>query len=111
MAFGELISLGGNLCCPANSKPSDYTVGGPTVGGVGSTPPGANKLVSQTQNQEGPQHTQDSGDMTPSVWGKADFPPGVSIGESYIKPKAVTIPSGVDFETGQMSVNATKQTY
>lgn len=111
MAIGSLIELGGNLCNPAASKPSDYTVGGPSIGAPGSTPAGMNKLISQTTNQEGPRNTQDSGDGTPSVWGKADFPVGVSGGESYMKSTAVTIPSGVDFNSGQMSVNAAKQTY
>lgn len=103
--MAELISLGGNLCCPAMSKPSDYTVGGPAIGAPGSTPAGANKLISQTQNQEGPMHTQDSGDMTPSVWGKADFPITVSIGESYMKPGSPSIPQSVDFNSGQISPN------
>lgn len=103
--MAELISLGGNLCCPANSKPSDYTVGGPSIGAPGSTPPGNNKLISQTQNQEGPQHTQDSGDMTPSVWGKAGFPSTVSIGESYIRSKPLAIPQSIDFTSGQISPN------
>jgi hypothetical protein len=105
MAIGSLIELGGNLCNPAASKPSDYTVGGPSVGAAGSTPAGANKLITQTYNQESPRSTQDSGDQTPSVWGKADFPVGVSGGESYLKSAAVSIPQSVDFNSGQISPN------
>lgn len=103
--MAELISLGGNLCCPANSKPSDFTVGGPSLGAAGSMPAGENKLISQTTNQEGTRHTQDSGPGTPSVWGKADFPVTVSTGEGGGPSKAVSIPQSVDFSTGQISPN------
>ena len=56
-------------------------------------------------------HTQDSGDRTPSVWGKADFPVGKSKGEGGMASTAVSIKGSIDCETGQMAPRADLQTY
>ena|ERR1035441_10555491 len=72
--MGGLISLGGNLENPRDSKPSDYPAVGPS--GAAGTASGEGKLVSLTTNQEGPRHSQDDGGG--STWGKADWTVGVS---------------------------------
>jgi hypothetical protein len=103
--MGKLIALGGNLESPREAKGSDW----PNVGASGPAgqESGRNQLVKLTEMQEGPMHTQDSGDNTPSVWGKADFPVMKNKGESGTAPMAMSYKrGGVDFETGQMSVNA-----
>jgi hypothetical protein len=107
--MGGLIKLGGNLENPRDSKAQDW----PNVGASGPAgqESGRNQLVKQTTEQEGPMHTQDSGDMTPSVWGKADFPVGKSKGESGSSPSAVSIKGSIDCSTGQMVPNAVDQTY
>jgi hypothetical protein len=109
MSIGKLIELGGNLDSPRNSKPSDYPAVGPT--GPAGQAEGANKLIKQTSNQEGPMHTQDSGDQTSSVWGKADFPVGKNAGEGGGSSTAVSIKGSVNCETGQMSPEAMDQKY
>ena len=101
--MAELISLGGNLCCPANSKPSDYTVTGPSQGAAGMAV--GSGLVKQSDDQESPRRTQDSGDQTPSVWGKAPWTVGVSKGESATPAGSLSIPQSIDFSTGQISPN------
>ena len=108
-AMGGLIKQGGNLESPRDSKATDW----PNVGSSGPAgqASGANQLVKQTTEQEGPMHTQDSGVRTPSVWGKADFPVGKSKGEGGMASTAVSIKGSIDCETGQMSPNATEQTY
>ena len=109
MSDSGLIKLGGNLESPRESKPSDW----PNVGASGPAgqSSGANQLVKQTTEQEGPMHTQDSGDRTPSVWGKADFPVGKSKGEGGTASTAVSIKGSVDLNTGEMSPEAREQTY
>jgi hypothetical protein len=108
-AMGGLIKLGGNLENPRDAKATDW----PNVGASGPAgeSSGAGKLVSQTEAQEGPMHTQDSGDMTPSVWGKADFPVMKSKGEGGMAPTSLSIKGSVDCSTGQMEPRADLQTY
>jgi hypothetical protein len=109
MAVGTLIKLGGNLEQPRDSKPSDYPAVGPQ--GPAGESSGAGKLMKLTQNQEGPMHTQDSGDQTPSVWGKTDgFTVQKSKGEGE-GGSSLSIKGSVDLKTGQMSPEACKQTY
>src|SRR5580698_7276385 len=97
--MGGLISLGGNLESPRNASGKDFPAVGPS--GPAGMSSGANQLVKQTMEQEGPQHTQDSGVHTPSVWGKADFPVMKNKGEGV----GGSMPSwsgGVDFNSGQI---------
>jgi hypothetical protein len=104
MAAGSLISLGGNLEQPRLSKPSDYPAVGPS-GPEGSSS-GAGKLVSQNLNQEGPQHSQDSGEHTGASWGKAEWTVGVSKGEGGSPSTAVKCAWSVDLSSGQTIPNA-----
>lgn len=107
--MGGLISLPGNLESPRQAKPSDWSSVGPS--GAAGESSGAMKLVKQTQNQEGPMHTQDSGDQTPSVWGKnAEFSVGVSKGEG-VGQSSLSIKGSVNMKTGQMEPEACKQDY
>lgn len=107
--MGALVKLGGNLEDPRNAKASDW----PNVGSSGPAgeSSGAGKLVTQTESQEGPQHTQDSGEHTASVWGKADFPVMKNKGEGGMASTAVSIKGSVDLNSGQMVPDATDQTY
>ena len=106
MAAGSLISLGGNLEQPRLSKPSDYPAVGPT-GAEGSSS-GAGKLVSQNLNQEGPQHSQDSGEHTGAAWGKAEWTIGKSTAGGGT---SVPYKCSVDLTEGQMIPNAKEQKY
>lgn len=109
MSVGSLISLGGNLENPRDSKPSDYPAVGPS-GAEGSSS-GAGTLVKQTTNQEGPRNTQDSGDQTPSVWGKdGEFSVTTSKGEGAGQ-SSLSYKGSVDFNSGEMSPAACKQDY
>lgn len=106
---GRLISLGGNLDSPRNSKASDYPAVGPQ--GPAGEASGAGQLIKQTTNQMGPMHTQDSGDQTPSVWGKAgEFTVEKNKGEGT-GSSSISYKGSVDFNTGSMSPDATAQTY
>lgn len=108
--MGALVKLGGNLEDPRNSKPTDW----PNVGPSGSAgeESGAGKLVPQTEAQEGPRHTEDSGENTPSVWGKVEgFTVSKNKGEGGMASTAVSIKGSVDLNTGEMSPNAMEQTY
>ena len=107
--MGSMIKLGGNLEDPRASKPSDWPDVGPT--GSAGMESGAMKLVKQSMEQEGPMHTQDSGDMTPSVWGKADFPVGKSKGEGGMMSTSVKWDCAVDFKSGQTVPNAMDDKY
>lgn len=89
---------------PRDSKPSDYPAVGP-MGAAGESS-GAGKLLKLTMNQEGPRHSEDSGENTPSVWGKVD-------GYTVMKNKGegagqtdVKCDWSVDFKTGQTVPNA-----
>ncbi len=110
MTVGSLISLGGNLEDPRNAKASDFGSGDYASGPAGQSS-GAMQLVKQTTTQEGPMHTQDSGDQTPSVWGKADFPVGKSKGEGGLASTSVSFKGSIDLNSGSMVPNATQQTY
>jgi hypothetical protein len=101
--MGGLVKLGGNLEQPRDSKPSDWPAIGPS--GPEGEAKGANQLLKQTPNQEGPMHTQDSGDMTPSVWGKDEF----KVGQAKSDSTSVSIPYSVDCTTGQISPNVASQ--
>ena len=105
----ELIKLGGNLESPRDSKASDYPAVGPS--GAAGMQSGAGSLVKQTMNQEGPQHSQDSGEHTQADWGKAEWTVGVNKGEGGSPSTAVSIKGSVDFNTGQMSPPSYLQTY
>ena len=108
--MGSLVKLGGNLESPRESKPSDW----PNVGASGSAgeASGAGKLISQTENQCGPRHTEDSGDNTPSKWGSdGGFTVGKSKGEGGMASTSISIKGSIDCVTGQMSPNAEEQTY
>ena len=107
MTVGSLISLGGNLEDPRNAKASDFGSGDYASGPAGQAS-GENQLVKQTTTQEGPMHTQDSGEGSPSVWGKADFPVGKSKGEGGMASTAVKCDWAVDFNSGQTVPNASQ---
>ena len=104
--MGKIIALGGNLENPREAKATDWPSVGPS-GPEGSSS-GDGKLVTQTQNQEGPRHSADSGPNTPSVWGEAgkEYPVSVSKGEGGTASTAVKCDWSVDFSTGQTSPNA-----
>jgi hypothetical protein len=109
MSAGNLITLGGNLEDPRNAKASDFPAVGP-MGAAGESS-GAGQLVKQTTNQEGPRNTQDSGDQTPSVWGKdGEFTVTKNKGEGAGQ-SSLSYKGSVDFETGSMVPNAVAQTY
>ena len=108
MTVGSLISLGGNLEDPRNAKASDFGSGDYASGPAGSSS-GAMQLVKQTTTQEGPMHTEDSGDQTPSVWGKADFPVAKNKGEGGMASTSVKCDWSVDLSTGQTSPNAAER--
>lgn len=106
MSNDSLIKLGGNLESPRESKPTDW----PNVGASGPSgqESGNSQLVKQSENQCGPRHTQDDGDNTPSKWGSdGGFVVAKNKGESGSASASLSYKrGGVDFETGQMSVNA-----
>ena len=106
--MGKLIALGGNLENPRDAKPSDWASVGPT-GAAGSSS-GEGKLVTQTQNQEGPRHSADSGPNTPSVWGEAgkEYPVTVSKGEGGTASTAVKCDWSVDLSSGGVSPDVSK---
>ena len=109
MAVGTLIKLGGNLDTPRDSKPSDYPAVGPS--GAAGEASGKGQLVKQTMNQEGPRHSEDSGENTPSVWGKVE---GNTVQKSKGEGEggsSLSIKGSVDLKTGQMSPEACKQDY
>ena len=108
-ASGDLIKLGGNLEDPRNAKPTDW----PNVGASGSEgeSSGAGKLVTQTANQVGPRHTQDTGENTPSRWAVEGFDVAKNKGEGGMASTAVSIKGSVDLNTGEMSPEAREQTY
>jgi hypothetical protein len=104
-AMGDLIKLGGNLEDPRNSKATDW----PNVGASGPAgeSSGAGKLVTQTEAQEGPRHTEDSGENTPSVWGKVEgFTVAKNKGEGGVASTAVKCDWAVDLSSGQTIPNA-----
>lgn len=111
MATGTLIKLGGNLENPRDSKPSDYPAVGPM--GAAGMAEGAGKLVPLSELQEGPRHNADSGEQTPSVWGKAGtlYTVEKNKGEGGMASTAVSIKGSLNLETGQMEPNAKEQTY
>ena len=106
MAVGTLITLGGNLDSPRDSKPSDYPAVGPS--GSAGEASGAGQLVKQTMNQEGPRHTPDGGENTPSEWGKAD---GFTVAKAKSQSTAVKCDWSVDLSTGQVSPNVATAKY
>ena len=91
----DLMKLGGNLESPRQCKPSDFPGVGPT--GAKGEAKGAGQLVKMTKDQESPRSTQDSGDQTPSVWGKADW----KVGKASEGSTAVKTSYSVDFESGK----------
>ena len=93
----DLISLGGNLEQPRMSKTSDYPAVGPS--GAEGMSSGAGQLVKLTPMQEGPMHTQDSGDMTPSVWGKDEF----KVGQAKSDSTSVKWDCSVSLDSGMVS--------
>jgi hypothetical protein len=96
---GGLIKLGGNLESPRDSKPSDYPAIGPS--GAAGEASGQDQLVKLTVNQEGPCHTEDDGDNTPSVWGKLE---GISVTKSKAEAgTSVKWDCSVDFNSGMIS--------
>lgn len=105
MAVGTLTKLGGNLESPRNSSPSDYPAVGPS--GAAGTQSGAGQLVKMSKEQEGPRHTEDSGDNTPSVWGVKGFNVGKSKGEST----SVKCNWSVDLSSGQISPSVMTDPY
>ena len=92
----ELVKLSGNLESPRQCKPSDFPGVGPT--GAAGSASGAGQLVKMSEAQESPRSTQDSGDQTPSVWGKADWKVGKSTGGGGTSVKTSY---SVDLETGK----------
>lgn len=102
----DLIKLGGNLESPREAKATDW----PNVGASGPAgqESGRNQLVKLTETQEGPMHTQDSGDNTPSVWGKVE---GFAVSKSKSQSTSVSFKGSVDLVSGQMVPDSTQQTY
>jgi hypothetical protein len=108
--MGGLIKLSDNLEQPRLAKPSDWPAVGPS--GPAGEAKGAEQLLKPTVNQDGPRHTQDSGENTPSVWGKdGEFKVEVSKGEGGTASTAVSIKGSVDCETGSMVPPAQDQKY
>jgi hypothetical protein len=106
---GGLVKLGGNLENPRASKPSDYPAIGPM--GPEGMAEGEGKLVKQSTNQTGPRNAQDSGDQTPSVWGKdGEFPVQKNKGEGAGQTN-VKCDWSVDFETGDISPSIVNEKY
>ena len=105
MAIGSLVSLGGNLESPRDSKPSDYPAVGPS--GAAGMSSGAGQLVKLTEAQEGPRHTEDAGEQTPSTWGVEDrgFVVEKNKGEGGSPSTAVSIPVSIDCDSGQIVPN------
>ena len=103
-AVGGLIKMGGNLENPRDAKASDWASVGPS-GAAGSSS-GAGKLVTLTENQEGPRHTEDGGENTPSEWGIDGMVVAVNKGEGGTASTAVKCDWSVDLSTGQTSPNA-----
>jgi hypothetical protein len=101
MAVGTLIALGGNLENPRDSKPSDYSAVGPS--GAAGTSSGAGQLVKQTFNQEGPRHSSDGGENTPSNWGEAGKE--YSVGRASEGSTSISIPESVNLITGHVEPN------
>lgn len=93
--MGGLISLNENLESPRYCKPSDFPMVGPS--GSEGMASGAGKVLAQTECQEGPRHTQDGGEGTPSVWGKAE---GFSVGKAKSGASTVSSQCSVDLESG-----------
>lgn len=110
MTVGSLISLGGNLEDPRNAKASDFGSGDYASGPAGQSS-GAMQLVKQTTTQEGCMHTQDNGEGSSSVWGKADFPVMKSKGEGGTSSTSVSFRGSIDLSSGSMIPNAKDQTY
>jgi len=109
MAVGTLTKIGGNLENPRDSKPSDYPAVGPS--GAAGEASGAGKLVTQTEAQEGPRHTEDGGENTPAVWGKAEgFTVAKNKGEGS-GGSAVKCDWSVDLSTGQVAPPVTTNPY
>jgi hypothetical protein len=109
-AVGGLIKMGGNLDEPRNASGKDW----PNVGASGPAgeASGAGKLVTQTEAQEGPRHTEDGGENTPSVWGQVSgFAVAKNKGEGGMASTAVSIKGSVDLNSGSMVPNAEDQTY
>ena len=102
----DLIKLGGNLENPRNSKPSDYPAVGPT--GAEGMSSGEGALVKQTDNQWRPMGTQDNGDQTPSVWGKADWTVGKSSADAGT---SVACPVSVDLKDGFVAPDVRTKPY
>ncbi len=104
--MGKLIALGGNLESPREAKSTDW----PNVGASGPAgqESGRNQLIKLTETQEGPMHTQDDGDNTPSVWGKVE---GFTVSQAKSTGTAVSIKGSVDLVSGSMVPNAEEQTY
>jgi hypothetical protein len=101
MTVNDLVKLGGNLEQPRDSKASDYPAIGP-MGAAGESS-GAGKLVTQTMQQEGPRHAQDSGENTASDWGKQEgFTVSVNKGEGAGQ-SSIKCDWSIDFENGKIS--------
>ncbi len=99
-----LIKLTGNLQSPGNTKASDFPAVGPS--GAAGMSEGDGKLVMLTENQMGPGRTQDSGDNTPSVWGKdGEF----KVTQSKSESTAVKCGWSVDLDSGQISPSLTSK--
>lgn len=114
--MSDLVSLPDNLTNPRDVKSSSFPSIGPS-GAVGMAM-GQDKLITQSQNQWMPMHTEDDGPGTPVPTDRSrliseNFKVSVSGGESGMKPMTITQswPCGVDLKDGQMLVMAEKQTY
>jgi hypothetical protein len=99
MDKNSLVSLPGNLENPRNTTASDFPSSGGMKAGMAE---GKNELTKQSENQEGPRHAEDSGDGTPSVWGKGGK--GFSVGQSKSETgTAMSGREGVDFVSGKIT--------
>ena len=106
-SMGGLVKMGGKLEEPRLAKATDW----PNVGSSGSAgeASGAGKLITQTENQVGPRHTEDGGILTPSEWGVKGFDPGKNKGEGGMASTAVKCDWSVDLSSGQTMPNAAEK--
>lgn len=112
--MSDLVSLPDNLTNPREVKSSSFPSIGPS--GAAGMAMGQDKLITQSQNQWMPMHTEDDGPGTPVPTDRSrviseNFKVSVNGGEAGSKPGAFSIPCSVDFKTGQMSPVSEKQTY
>ncbi|MCU1301714.1 MAG: hypothetical protein JWQ87_1998 [Candidatus Sulfotelmatobacter sp.] len=98
---------------PYRVKGSDFSVTHVSPAHGQGSDSGEKTLVSQSRNQEGPRHAEES-DSSDSMAGKeaavsANFKVGRSAGESDAKPGDVAMPESVNLSTGHVEVKGVSQ--